>query len=220
MHDAEEPNRRARGRIRMERILDAADSMLRQRDEADVSLQEVAARADLPPASLYHYFSSSQALMLELAKRYLNAFEMLAREDLDPERIETWSDLSRLHCERALKFYHDHPVAMRLFLGPETGWQIRSADLATNHRIGRIQYDRLLAHFVVAGSETLANAFAVSMTIGDAVWALSFARHGDVTPEMAAESLRARLAYLRLYVGEHVEKRAAPPQSIRPAFSR
>lgn len=208
MHDSEEPNRRARGRMRVEKILDAADSMLQERTEIDVSLQEVAARAALPPASLYHYFSNSHALMLELAKRYVAAFELLAQEEVDHARLDTWQDLIHLHCERALRFYHDHPVAMRLFLGPETGWQIRSADLAANRRIGRIQYERLLAHFVVADSATLAAAFPVSMTIGDAVWALSFARHGEVTPEMAAESLRARLAYLRLYIGEFVERRA------------
>lgn len=211
MADPETPHRQARGRQRIEKILDAADTMLRQREDADVTLQAVAAEASLPPASIYHYFPSSQALMLELARRHLGAFERLAAAHApDHARLRDWTELTRQHCTRALAFYHAHPVAMRLLLGPETGWQIRSVDLATNRRIGRIQYDRLRSHFIVAESTALAEAFPVSMTVGDAIWALSFAQHGEVTPELAEESLRARLAYLRLYVGEHVEKRDRP----------
>ncbi|MAM75732.1 TetR/AcrR family transcriptional regulator [Tistrella mobilis] len=202
--------RQRRGRLRFESILDAAESVLQQRGTTEISLPEVAAAAGVPPASLYHYFPNTRVLLFELARRYMEKFEVLAEEEVDHDRLEAWTDLFRIHCDRALDFYRSHPVAMRLLLGPESGWQIRSADLSANRQIGEIQYDRLLRHFMVPDSDELARALPVSMTIGDAIWALSFARDGDVTPEMAAESLRARIAYLRLYIAENTPKRVHP----------
>ncbi len=204
------PHRQARGRQRIEQILDAADLVIRRQSAADVSLQDVAREANLPPASLYHYFSTSHALLMELARRYHAAFEVLASRRLDHESLSQWSDLCAFHADLSLRFYHEHPVAMRLFLGPQNGWELRAADLATNRRIGSIYYRKLIQHFVVAESRLLEDAFDISVTISDAIWALSFARSGAIESEMAKEALRARLAYLRLYVGEHVEKRATP----------
>ncbi len=205
--------RQARGRQRIEKILDAADLVIGQQSAIDVSLQDVAKVANLPPASLYHYFSTSQSLLMELARRYHAAFEVLATRRIDHDGLTCWSDLCAFHAELSLRFYHEHPVAMRLFLGPQNGWEIRAADLATNRRIGSIYYRKLIQHFVVAESQVLEDAFDVSVTISDAIWSLSFARSGSVEPAMAAEALRARLAYLRLYVGEHAEKRAKPLES-------
>lgn len=204
------PQRQARGRQRIEAILDAADRVIRRQETLDLSLQAVAEEARLPSASLYHYFSTSQSLLVELARRYMVAFEALAARRIDHDRLEQWDDLCAFHADLALRFYHEHPVAMRLLLGPECGWEIRAADHATNRRIGGLYYRKLIQHFVVAESRVLEDAFAVSVTIADAVWALSFARSRRVEPAMAAEALRARLAYLRLYIGRYVEKRAAP----------
>lgn len=205
-----EPQRQARGRQRAGRILDAADRLIRRDGHIGLSLQQVAEAAGIPPASLYHYFSTSQALLIALAQRYLTAFETLAARDLDHAGLTGWGDLCAQHAQTALRFYHEHPVAMRLFLGPESGWEIRNADLAANARIGGIHYRKLIRHFVVAESAALEEAMAIAVTISDSIWALSFARSGEVTPAMAREALRARLAYLRLHVGEHAEKRARP----------
>lgn len=205
-----EPQRQARGRQRAGRILDAADGLIRRDGHIGLSLQQVAEAAGIPPASLYHYFPTSQALLIGLAQRYIAAFEMLASQELDHARLTSWGDLCAQHAETALRFYHEHPVAMRLFLGPESGWEIRNADLAANRRIGGLYYRKLIRHFVVAESATLEEAMAIAVTISDSVWAMSFARSGEVEPAMAREALRARLAYLRLYVGEHVEKRSRP----------
>ncbi|MEN2990843.1 TetR/AcrR family transcriptional regulator [Tistrella sp. BH-R2-4] len=205
-----DPPKQRRSRERFEQSLDAAEALIAARGTIAISLPDVAAAAGLPPASLYHYVPNAQVLLFELARRYMARFQALAAEEVDHGQLTVWPDLFRIHCSRALAFYHAHPVAMRLLLGAEGGWQIRSADLDANLQIGRIQYQRLLRHFVVAGSAPLERALPVSMTIGDAIWSLSFARDGAVTDEMAAESLNARVAYLRLYIAEHAPRRDHP----------
>ena len=204
------PQRQARGRLRIGEILDAVDLVLQRQAGMDVSLQEVAKAATLPPASLYHYFPTSQALLMALAHRYHTAFEVLAMRRIDHDRLTQWGDICAFHADLAQHFYHEHPVAMRLFLGPQGGWEMRAADLATNQRLGSIYCRKLIQHFVVAESQALEEAFAISVTISDAIWAMSFARSGAIEPGMAAEALRARLAYLRLYVGEFAPKRPRP----------
>jgi len=205
-----EPHRQARGRRRIEAILDAADRVILRQQSTALSLPDVAGEAGLPVASLYHYFPTPAAVQVALARRYLLALEALAAQPLAHGELTQWADISRHHARQAIGFYNAHPVAMRLLFGPESGWQIRGADLESGARVGRIYCRKLVQHFVVAQSPALEQAFAVGVVISDSIWSLSFARHGRIEPGMAEEAMRARLAYLQLYVGPFAERRVAP----------
>lgn len=202
--------RRARGRARFANLLDAVDEVLRGRNDTEVSLQEVAAQAGVPLASIYHYFPSNRALLLELANRYMGSFLDLAAQPMNHSALQNWTDICRFHADRSLKFYRDHPVAMRLLLGPESSWPIRRADLAVNSRLGEIHNKTHARHFLIPENSRLSEAFCNAIAISDAIWAVSYARHGQITQELAEEAMRARLAYLRLYIAELTEKRAEP----------
>jgi AcrR family transcriptional regulator len=202
------PQRQARGRVRIAAILDAADRVVARQASTAVSLQEVAQEAGLPVASVYHYFATPQALLIALAQRYLLALEELAAQPLAHEELTHWADIARFHARQSIAFYNAHPVAMRLLFGPESGGAIRAADQESTLRVGRIYCRKLAQHFAVEPGPALEEAFAIAVTLSDAVWALSFARHGCIEAGMAEEAMRARLAYLRLYVGEFVARRA------------
>ena len=204
------PQRQARGRVRIEQILNAANQVVARQESTAVSLQEVAQEASLPVASVYHYFATPQALLIALAQRYLAALEALAAQPLAHDALAHWADISRFHASQAIAFYNAHPVAMRLLFGSESGGAIRAADQESTLRVARIYCRKLARHFAVEPGPALERAFAIAVTLTDAVWALSFARHGRIEPEMAEEAMRARLAYLRLYVGELAEKRPVP----------
>ncbi len=204
------PQRQARGRRRIGEILDAADRVVARQASTAVSLPEVAHEAGLPVASVYHYFATPQALVIALAQRYLAALEVLAAQPLAHESLAEWGDIARFHARQSIAFYNAHPVAMRLLFGPESGGAIRAADQESALRVARIYCRKLAQHFMVEAGPALERAFAIAVTISDAVWALSFARHGRIEPEMAEEAMRARLAYLRLHVGELAEKRPVP----------
>jgi len=205
-----EPQRQARGRRRIGEILDAADRVIARQQSTAVSLQDVAGEAGLPVASLYHYFPTPAALLTALAQRYLSALEALAAQPLVHAELTQWADIVRFHARQAIAFYNAHPVAMRLLFGPESFWQIRAADLESGNRVGTIYCRKLVQHFAVAPSPSLQQAFGVAVVISDAIWSLSFARLGRIAPAMAEEAMRARLAYLRLHVGEFAEKRERP----------
>ncbi len=204
------PQRQARGRRRIEEILEAADRVVARQASTAVSLQEVAQAAGLPVASVYHYFATPQALLIALAQRYLLALEELAARPLAHDALAEWADIARFHAGQSIAFYNAHPVAMRLLFGPESGGAIRAADQESALRVARIYCRKLVQHFAMEAGPALEEAFAIAVTVSDAIWSLSFARHGRIEPALAEEAMRARLAYLRLYVGAFVPKRDVP----------
>ena len=129
---------------------------------------------------------------------------MLAFDTLYASPVESipdnWPALCRILWSRARQFYEENPAAMRLFLGPDVGLKIREADLESNNRLGRRQHDLVQRHFHIPDDPELLRRFALSITISDSIWSLSYIRHGGITDAMAREAADAREAYLALYI--------------------
>jgi AcrR family transcriptional regulator len=64
--------RQARSRARQRALLDAAESILGEVGADGLKMREVARRANLPIASLYHYYPSAPALIRTLVERMLD----------------------------------------------------------------------------------------------------------------------------------------------------
>ncbi|WP_160000095.1 TetR/AcrR family transcriptional regulator [Roseomonas sp. 18066] len=190
---------RARGHARFEALLNAAEALLREQDAAAISLQDVARLAEAPLASVYHYFPNPSALFLGLAQRSLLAFDDLYARPVG--RVpDSWPALCRILWNRARLFYEENPAAMKLFLGPDVGWKIRQTDLESNSRLGQRQHELVRQHFHIPDDPEMARRFALSITISDSIWSLSYIRHGTITDAMAKEAADAREAYLALYI--------------------
>ncbi len=63
--------RQERSRVRQQALLDAAEAVLAESGAEGLKMREVARRANLPIASVYHYFPSAQALIRTLVERLL-----------------------------------------------------------------------------------------------------------------------------------------------------
>jgi AcrR family transcriptional regulator len=190
---------RARGRSRYEALLDAVDALLRNSPPALISLQDVARQAQAPLASVYHYFPNSTAAFLGLAQRYHSLFEAVY-EDPIATVPETWPELIRLLIGRSRGVYDAYPTTMRLFLGADVAGRIREADLDANQRFGQRQYELLRRYFLIPEDPRLIDKLAISVTITDAIWSLSFIRNGRLTDEMVEEAIQAKEAYLAAYI--------------------
>jgi AcrR family transcriptional regulator len=199
---------RARGRLRYEKLLDAAAALLESGAGAGLTLNDVASFAGVPLASIYHYFPSNVALLVGLARRYFQDFERLMDVRVAHTSLRSWCDLCRAHAEAGRRYYESNPAAMRLLLGAGFGTQVRQSDLAANARFAAAQYHAYCRHFVMPTGDYPIEHCAIAITISDSVWSLSYNRHGRITDALAEEALAARLAYLRLYLPERAEKRS------------
>ncbi len=69
-----------RSRLRQQALLDAAEEILGEVGAEGLKMREVARRANLPIASVYHYFPSSPALMRTLVERLLDDLRAILTE--------------------------------------------------------------------------------------------------------------------------------------------
>ncbi|WP_147425904.1 TetR/AcrR family transcriptional regulator [Teichococcus wenyumeiae] len=202
---------RARGRSRYEALLDAVDALLADSPPALISLQDVARQAKAPLASVYHYFPNSTAAFLGLAQRYHSLFEAVYEEPIATVP-DSWPELIRLLIQRSRRVYDAYPTTMRLFLGADVAGRIREADLDANRQFGQHQYKLLRQYYVIPEDPSLIEKLAISVTITDAIWSLSYIRHGRLTDEMVEEAVQAKEAYLAAYIPLRARRREEGPE--------
>ncbi|MCF4164930.1 TetR/AcrR family transcriptional regulator [Zavarzinia compransoris] len=86
------PRRRpvqARGRKRVEQILAAAETLIRQKGVDALKMSEIATAADVPIGSIYQFFADRGAILRALAERYMAANRRLTEDKLrDVRTIE------------------------------------------------------------------------------------------------------------------------------------
>lgn len=90
---------------RREHLLDAAAAMFAERPYEDVHVEDIAARAGVSRATLYHYFPSKRDLYVAIFKR--SSHRLLARVNPDPllplaEQIASGLDSH-------IQYFADHP---------------------------------------------------------------------------------------------------------------
>ncbi len=93
-----EPRKRPkqdRSLIMVQRILDAARNLLSNDSVHGLTTTAIAERAGLSVGSLYQYFPNKEAIVLELARRWLAAFRPIPLEYADKDAPRYWSEFSR-----------------------------------------------------------------------------------------------------------------------------
>lgn len=114
-----EPKQRLKGAERANAILDAFESLLEESDVGDISIANVAERADVKRTLVYHFFPTVDAMVdaltdrycKEIQKRCLSRFSGDARSDFRT----TFGGISRVHAD----FLNENKAAAKLLLGSE-----------------------------------------------------------------------------------------------------
>ncbi|WP_237055439.1 TetR/AcrR family transcriptional regulator [Microbulbifer sediminum] len=200
---------RKNGREKYEKLLDNLETLLSEREASEITLADLSDAAGVPTASIYHFFPSKDAALTALAERY---FETNFHEEaFRPAGAEfsSWQELVCLVCERALSYYQSNTSMQKLRFGPDASWAIRDLILSNNQRLAQILYDSCIREFQLPDSNDWNSRFLVAISISHTLWSLSYTLYGRITGEMTSESKRATIAYLKMYIGELLEKRVA-----------
>jgi AcrR family transcriptional regulator len=195
-----------RSRRRFEEVLDAADRLLEHSDPADISIYALAPEAGMSAPSIYHFFRSPTLVLTALADRYLHAFLALMDVPL-PTGITTWQDLEDHLFERAREFFEAHAPARKLLLGAAYSSEIRKRDLNNDVLIAERALAAFRQVFVLPASPGLLEHFVEMIVINEAIWALSYHRHGRITDEMNERARLARVSYARTFLPEQLQLR-------------
>lgn len=198
---------RARSQARIDSILDAARTLLASEGVASLSIYSVAERAQIPPSSVYHFFASVPALLEALTADVHRAFRACLQAPIEPTRLNTWHDLSRLVEQRMLSIYNDDAAARQLILAQHGLSEVTKADRQHDIELGDLMHKLFEQHFQLPVLPNDVDVFALAMELGDRVYARSIQLYGQITPRMAEEGMRVFDAYLGLYLPPFLPRR-------------
>lgn len=209
LQQSERTNRppQARGEARRKQLLDAAIALLDERKLTDISLSDVAAKADIPLGSIYFHYKSVN----ELFGQVLVSFrDQLAEEIARPYKLNKshqWGDLIEKAIDRIFTMSQTHkafvrvalnrhaPVEVRYESGQKGGWEFVPL------------FEQVIArHFSFPEIPGIDRAFLNFVDIVDAMFVRSVEETGHVSKETLQEAKRAGVHYLRLYLPAYLPR--------------
>lgn len=198
---------RHRGVLRYEALLEATEELLQERDPGEIGLYQIAEKAGVPPASVYHFFPTREAAYQALAERYLEALVQVHRQPIEARLLQTWQDLFAYDLRRGMDFYNAHVPMMKILFGGHGGVEARNIDIMVTRRIANSSYRRLNTVFHAHNLRDVERVSQIRLAILDSIWTLSVRQHGRITEEWSQEAFRACMAYVRIYLPETLEPR-------------
>jgi len=186
-------------------LLDAAHELLKEHEVDEVGLYNIAEKADVPPASAYHFFPTQAAVFLTLAERYHATFQEITLK-LDPPPDGRWQTLLRRRLEAAASIYNANPPMLRLLLGSHSIRELTLAEAGFNELMAckLIEMYEGFFRMPIARPEAERKCL-IMLTLVDAVWSLSYAKHRCIVPEFLEESTLVAIAYMRTYLPERID---------------
>ena len=164
--------------------------------------------ADVPPASVYHLFPTKEAALVALAERYLTRLNEYIVTPIEPRRLRRWQDFILIELRRAVEFYNDRAVMMKLFFGANVIHDVRILDIQNVKTASSTTYSRMNRIFDMPYLHNSDTKIAALIGIYDGIWMTSYARHGHITADFARESELAGIAYCETFLPSVIPLRA------------
>ena len=188
-------------------MIEAAIALLDEKALREISLSDVAVRANVPLGSIYHHYKSIN----ELFGQVLVSFrDQLADEIARPYRIgrdSQWTTLIEKAIDRIVVMSESHkayvqvalnrhaPVQVRYESGQKGGWEFVP--------IFKEIIDR---YFVLPDIPNFERTFLNFVDIVDVLFVRSVEEIGEIDDASITEAKRAGIAYLRLYLPAHLPR--------------
>jgi AcrR family transcriptional regulator len=190
----------------LDRILDAAESLVTEKGFEDATVAEVARRAGSSVGAFYARFRDKTGLLYALYDRYLEQAMATADVALDPERWQGTAipDLLRSVVRFLVEVYRERQGLIRAFVvRNQSDVEFRARQERLSHYVNAKLSALLLARSaeIAHPNPARAAAFGLTMSVSTIESAVLFAelRSSDLLlsdDELAAELTRAFLAYL------------------------
>ncbi|MFK7730007.1 MAG: TetR/AcrR family transcriptional regulator [Pseudomonadales bacterium] len=199
LRKAKPPTTRAPGRLRRQKLLDAARALLIEQPIEDISFRDIAKRADVPEGSAYHFFANRFDLFAELACELNDEFVAAHHKPVPASKRKTWGQLAAHMVDVGACVYADNPAARQLFIGGKTPPEVKQAERINDRDVVDAMHDSFARYFDIAETQKMRDAFYYFIEITDLLFSLSMVEHGKITPGMLKEAKRAGVAYLKTY---------------------
>lgn len=209
---------RKRGVERFNILLDATEKLLAVNCDSDISLAQIAEEAEVPLASVYHFFPNRNAAFVALALRFNEEIYRTSITPLTDPEPQTWQEMLNMIHVRAAAFQNSRPAALRLFLGAGVSVAVRNADLLGNARIAHSRERFFEAYFHMPFIPDFVDRLEVAGASMDGIWALSYGRHGRITEHYRMEGTASAIDYLRRFLPEFLPRKTLTQKALDRVF--
>ncbi|MGI4856144.1 MAG: TetR/AcrR family transcriptional regulator [Janthinobacterium lividum] len=129
--------RQARGKARVETILDATAALIVEKGLGGVTMHGVAKHASTPVGSMYHFFPDRDALLEALHERHTASMAEIGRE-IDATSAEKWRTLSAAAVVDRLvtpyiRYLESHPDCLAFVAHPSP--QLANGDAVLRYKV-------------------------------------------------------------------------------------
>ena len=195
------PQRR-NGRKKFEKLLDKLEALLHSREANEITLADLSQAAEVPTASVYHFFPNRDAALAALTQRHFAT--PITAETLFPhgKDYDSWQQLIGQLLDRLLIQFESSIPRLKIRFGPTPCWATREVLMESNRQLAAVLQREFDQRFALPPAPDWRELFLMALTIADAVWSLSFSRSGCITRQSAEEARRAVIAYLETYLGD------------------
>ncbi|MEV6108055.1 hypothetical protein AB0M28_25610 [Streptomyces sp. NPDC051940] len=190
----------ARGRRRRAELLAAASRLLGERELDGISLQDLARAADIPTGSAYYFYANATEAFAALTEQIGADLAEVLAAPIPAAQLTAWEDVITVCAGRAVDFYAARPDARQLLIGSKAPPEFKRSDRENDLLLGSILRDHITAVFELPAMPRDGDLYFHAVEIIDLFYSLSMLRHGRITDDMAAEAVRAAVAYLRTYL--------------------
>ncbi len=132
--------------LRRDRVMDVALNLLSQIDARDLTMQRIAAAADLSPATMFNMFKSKDLLLRGLVKRDEVRLEVLIQQNLSGDSLDNIFDVVRI----ISKVYRSNPNFYRIMFLSDTH-RTKTAELNADSVVLRVGFWRSYLQSLVDG---------------------------------------------------------------------
>ncbi|MEM7276819.1 MAG: TetR/AcrR family transcriptional regulator [Pseudomonadota bacterium] len=191
---------RAPGKKRRENLLNAASALLGEKDIEDISFREIAARAEVPEGSAYHFFANRFDVFAELANTLNAEFCAVHAKPVPAAKRKTPAILAAHMIDLGAGVYGKSAPARQLFIGGKTPLEVRQAGDESDRDVAAAMHASFARYFNIGDSAAVRDAFYYFIGITDYLFSLSVVEHGKISTAMLKEAKRAGVAYLETYL--------------------
>jgi AcrR family transcriptional regulator len=189
-----------RGVERRKKLLKAAYDLLCEHNIEEVSFRDIAARAEVPEGSAYHFYANRYDLFTALANDLSELFIKAHQRKVPERHRQSWRQLAEYLIDVGARVYARNPPARQLLIGGKTPHEVKQADRANDRRVGKVMLDVFRQYFDLPDTEELHDAFYYFIEITDLIFMISVIDHDRITAKMLIEAKTAGTGYLAHYL--------------------
>jgi AcrR family transcriptional regulator len=182
----------------VERILDAAATLVVAEGVDALGTRAIAEAAAIPVASLYQYFADKDEILLALVERDIEAMDAQVLADVAALPRLSVAAIVEATMGAFVAVYRRRPAFVTIWLRGRTNQAIRDFGRAHNRQVAHDLFAVARDLGLLTGAARPQQA-EIAVELGDRLFELAFEERLDGDPELLAEGVKAVTAYLHLY---------------------